>query len=97
MTAVVKIILIGISLLLQAFKGLYENASNNAHVDAHLAILSAIRDVSKLVVKELTSWVCATEFYFLFGSSLQYLRHALYNNYRWQVLSKKIKELTSWL
>ncbi|KAL8553277.1 hypothetical protein ACS0TY_001809 [Phlomoides rotata] len=41
----------------KAFKGLYENASNNAHVDAHLVILVAISDVSKLVVKELTSWV----------------------------------------
>ncbi|KAL2234042.1 UNVERIFIED_CONTAM: CCR4-NOT transcription complex subunit 1 [Sesamum indicum] len=40
----------------KVFKGLYENASNSAHVDAHLAILAAIRDVSKLVVKELTSW-----------------------------------------
>ncbi|XP_057807321.1 uncharacterized protein LOC131021995 isoform X2 [Salvia miltiorrhiza] len=45
----------------KAFKGLYENASNSAHVDAHLAILSAIRDVSKLVVKELTSWVIYSE------------------------------------
>ncbi|GFS35543.1 transcription regulator [Actinidia rufa] len=41
----------------KVFKGLYENASNSAHVTAHLAILAAIRDVSKLVVKELTSWV----------------------------------------
>ncbi|XP_022867508.1 CCR4-NOT transcription complex subunit 1-like isoform X1 [Olea europaea var. sylvestris] len=41
----------------KTFKGLYENASNNAHVNAHLAILAAIRDVSKLVVKELTTWV----------------------------------------
>ncbi|XP_047337457.1 CCR4-NOT transcription complex subunit 1 [Impatiens glandulifera] len=41
----------------KVFKGLYENASNSAHVAAHLAILAAIRDVSKLVVKELTSWV----------------------------------------
>ncbi|XP_059651610.1 uncharacterized protein LOC132299153 [Cornus florida] len=41
----------------KVFKGLYENASNSAHVGAHLAILAAIRDVSKLVVKELTSWV----------------------------------------
>jgi CCR4-NOT transcription complex subunit 1 len=41
----------------KVFKGLYENASNGAHVSAHLAILAAIRDVSKLVVKELTSWV----------------------------------------
>ncbi|KAL9175940.1 hypothetical protein ABFS82_02G145600 [Erythranthe guttata] len=45
----------------KAFRGLYENASNNAHVDAHLAILAAIRDVSKLVVKELTSWVIYSE------------------------------------
>ncbi|KAL0425804.1 UNVERIFIED_CONTAM: CCR4-NOT transcription complex subunit [Sesamum radiatum] len=45
----------------KVFKGLYENASNSAHVDAHLAILAAIRDVSKLVVKELTSWVIYSE------------------------------------
>ncbi|KAL6569340.1 hypothetical protein OROMI_013854 [Orobanche minor] len=45
----------------KAFKGLYENATNSAHVDAHLAILAAIRDVSKLVVKELTSWVIYSE------------------------------------
>ncbi|XP_058212330.1 uncharacterized protein LOC131324368 [Rhododendron vialii] len=41
----------------KVFKGLYENALNSAHVAAHVAILAAIRDVSKLVVKELTSWV----------------------------------------
>ncbi|XP_043707916.1 CCR4-NOT transcription complex subunit 1-like isoform X5 [Telopea speciosissima] len=41
----------------KVFKSLYENASNNVHVGAHLAILVAIRDVCKLVVKELTSWV----------------------------------------
>ncbi|KAL2477889.1 transcription regulator [Forsythia ovata] len=41
----------------KAFKGLYENGSNSAHVDTHLAILATICDVSKLVVKELTSWV----------------------------------------
>ncbi|CAN4111809.1 unnamed protein product [Withania somnifera] len=41
----------------KAFKGLYENATNSAHVGAHLSILSSIRDVSKLFVKELTSWV----------------------------------------
>ncbi|GAY41902.1 hypothetical protein CUMW_062890 [Citrus unshiu] len=41
----------------KVFKGLYENASNNLHFSAHLAILAAIRDVCKLVVKELTSWV----------------------------------------
>ncbi|MCH91559.1 CCR4-NOT transcription complex subunit 1-like, partial [Trifolium medium] len=39
------------------FKGLYDNASNNVHVCAYLAILTAIRDVCKLAVKELTSWV----------------------------------------
>ncbi|CAN1849444.1 CCR4-NOT transcription complex subunit 1 [Linum perenne] len=41
----------------KVFKGLYENASNTSHVTACLAILAAIRDVCKLVVKELTSWV----------------------------------------
>ncbi|KAI3711268.1 hypothetical protein L2E82_41237 [Cichorium intybus] len=41
----------------KVFKGLYENAANTAHVGAHLAMLAAIRDASKLVVKELTSWV----------------------------------------
>ncbi|XP_010258903.1 PREDICTED: CCR4-NOT transcription complex subunit 1 isoform X3 [Nelumbo nucifera] len=41
----------------KVFKSLYENASNSVHVGAHLAILAAIRDVCKLVVKELTSWV----------------------------------------
>ncbi|GAV69286.1 Not1 domain-containing protein/DUF3819 domain-containing protein [Cephalotus follicularis] len=41
----------------KVFKGLYENASNSLHIGAHLAILAAIRDVCKLVVKELTSWV----------------------------------------
>ncbi|KAK4372034.1 hypothetical protein RND71_007418 [Anisodus tanguticus] len=41
----------------KAFKGLYENATNSSHVGAHLAILASIRDVSKLFVKELTSWV----------------------------------------
>ncbi|XP_050238653.1 uncharacterized protein LOC126688113 isoform X2 [Mercurialis annua] len=41
----------------KVFKGLYENASNNFHVSACLAILATIRDVCKLVVKELTSWV----------------------------------------
>lgn len=42
----------------KAFKALYENASSNLHVSANLAILVAIRDVCKRVVKELTSWVC---------------------------------------
>ena len=42
----------------KAFKALYENASSNLHISANLAILVAIRDVCKRVVKELTSWVC---------------------------------------
>lgn len=42
----------------KAFKALYENASSSLHVSANLAILVAIRDVCKRVVKELTSWVC---------------------------------------
>ncbi|KAK2650679.1 hypothetical protein Ddye_018168 [Dipteronia dyeriana] len=41
----------------KVFKGLYEIASNSLHVSSHLAILAAVRDVCKLVVKELTSWV----------------------------------------
>ncbi|GFZ15188.1 transcription regulator [Actinidia rufa] len=41
----------------KVFKRLYENASNSSHVSAHILILAAIRDVCKLVVKELTSWV----------------------------------------
>ncbi|XP_061369489.1 uncharacterized protein LOC133312337 [Gastrolobium bilobum] len=45
----------------KVFKGLYDNASNNIHVCAHLAILTAIRDVCKLAVKELTSWVIYSE------------------------------------
>nr|XP_025640967.1 CCR4-NOT transcription complex subunit 1 isoform X1 [Arachis hypogaea] len=45
----------------KVFKGLYDNVSNNTHVGAHLAILTAIRDVCKLAVKELTSWVIYSE------------------------------------
>ncbi|XXG66487.1 hypothetical protein AAC387_Pa06g0046 [Persea americana] len=41
----------------KVFKSLYENALNSIHIVSHLAILAAIRDVCKLVVKELTSWV----------------------------------------
>ncbi|CAM6118665.1 unnamed protein product [Calypogeia fissa] len=41
----------------KVFKRLYENTANHLHVSAHLAILEAIRDVCKRVVKELTSWV----------------------------------------
>ncbi|XP_071726639.1 uncharacterized protein [Rutidosis leptorrhynchoides] len=41
----------------KVFQGLYENAANTAHVGAHIAMLSAIRDLSKLVGKELTTWV----------------------------------------
>ncbi|KAF6148881.1 hypothetical protein GIB67_014252 [Kingdonia uniflora] len=43
------------------FKSLYENASDSTHIRVHLAILSAIRDVCKLLVKELTSWVQQSE------------------------------------
>eukprot|EP01018_Ginkgo_biloba_P022479 Gb_12251 [translate_table: standard] len=41
----------------KVFKRLYENASNSMHVSTHIAILAAIHDVCKRVVKELTSWV----------------------------------------
>ncbi|KAM5554755.1 hypothetical protein ABKV19_022924 [Rosa sericea] len=41
----------------KVFKGLYENATNQIHVGAHLAMLTAIRDVCKLVFTQLTSWV----------------------------------------
>lgn len=47
-----------LEMLVQVFKSLYENASNSLHVGSHLAILAAIRDVCKLVHKEVTSWVC---------------------------------------
>lgn len=45
----------------KAFKALYENASSSLHVSTNLAILEAIRDVCKRVVKELTSWVIYSE------------------------------------
>lgn len=41
----------------KVFKRLYENTGSHLHVSVHLAILEAIRDVCKRVVKELTSWV----------------------------------------
>ncbi|KAI3693882.1 hypothetical protein L1987_76837 [Smallanthus sonchifolius] len=41
----------------KVFQGLYENAANTAHVNAHFVMLSAICDVSKLVFSQLTSWV----------------------------------------
>ncbi|KAH9627459.1 hypothetical protein KSS87_006150 [Heliosperma pusillum] len=41
----------------KVFKALYESGGNSFHVNAHLAILASIRDVCKLVVKELTTWV----------------------------------------
>ncbi|XVF08470.1 hypothetical protein REPUB_Repub07fG0006100 [Reevesia pubescens] len=40
----------------KVFKSLYENALNSLHVGLHILILAAIRDVCKLVVKEVTSW-----------------------------------------
>ena len=42
----------------QVFKSLYDNTSNSGFVMWSLATLVAIRDVCKLVVKELTNWVC---------------------------------------
>ncbi|KAL4585826.1 hypothetical protein LXL04_010452 [Taraxacum kok-saghyz] len=39
------------------FEGLYEIEANNAHINAHIAILAAVCDVSKLVGRELTNWV----------------------------------------
>ncbi|KAF3780626.1 CCR4-NOT transcription complex subunit 1 [Nymphaea thermarum] len=41
----------------KVFKSLYEHSLNSVLVSSNLAILVAIRDVCKLVVKELTSWV----------------------------------------
>lgn len=41
----------------KVFKSLYESSPNATYVGAYLALLTAIRDVCKLVVKELTSWV----------------------------------------
>ncbi|KAL6645362.1 hypothetical protein ACP70R_016970 [Stipagrostis hirtigluma subsp. patula] len=41
----------------KVFRSLYDNASNSTYVTWLLATLVAIRDVCKLVVKELTSWV----------------------------------------
>ncbi|KAK9148278.1 hypothetical protein Scep_007035 [Stephania cephalantha] len=45
----------------KVFRSLYVNAISSTHVSALLAILVAIRDVCKLVVKELTSWVIYSE------------------------------------
>ncbi|KNA22767.1 hypothetical protein SOVF_031520 isoform A [Spinacia oleracea] len=47
----------GLAVAQKVFKALYENGGSGLHTAAHLAILAAIRDVCKLVVKELTSWV----------------------------------------
>ncbi|WVZ55056.1 hypothetical protein U9M48_005770 [Paspalum notatum var. saurae] len=41
----------------KVFKSLYDNASNSNYVTWLLVTLVSIRDVCKLVVKELTSWV----------------------------------------
>ncbi|CAI0393712.1 unnamed protein product [Linum tenue] len=57
----------------KVFKGLYENTSNTFHVSACLAILVAIRDVCKLVVKELTSWVYKLSFF-------QYIFQVIYSD-----------------
>lgn len=63
---------------MQVFKGLYENAANSFLVGAHLAILAAIRDVCKLVVKELTSWVCYMLLYLLCTDAYSLLELAVF-------------------
>ncbi|GAB2232300.1 hypothetical protein Drorol1_Dr00011332, partial [Drosera rotundifolia] len=45
----------------KVLNALYDNASSILHVSAHLAILASIRDVCKMVVKGLTSWVVYPE------------------------------------
>ncbi|EPS67619.1 hypothetical protein M569_07155, partial [Genlisea aurea] len=45
----------------RAFKNLYDNAPTNTHIDTHLSMLASVRDVSKLIVKELTNWVIYSE------------------------------------
>jgi hypothetical protein len=37
---------------------LYDNASNSASIMSYVATLVAVRDVCKLVVREITNWVC---------------------------------------
>ena len=55
---------------LQVFRSLYENASKSTFVTWLLATLVAVRDVCKLVAKELTSWVCFSAVAFSFYSTV---------------------------
>eukprot|EP00899_Mesostigma_viride_P024080 jgi/Mesvir1/4857/Mv11131-RA.2 len=43
------------------YKRLYENSGSALHLSAHLALLQALRDVCRRVVKELTNWVIYSE------------------------------------
>jgi len=54
----------------QVFRSLYENASKSTFVTWLLATLVAVRDVCKLVAKELTSWVCFSAVAFSFYSTV---------------------------
>ncbi|XP_048534491.1 CCR4-NOT transcription complex subunit 1-like isoform X2 [Triticum urartu] len=45
----------------KVFRSLYENASKSTYLTWLLATLAAIRDVCKLIVKEITSWVIYSE------------------------------------
>ncbi|CAH9118024.1 unnamed protein product [Cuscuta europaea] len=76
----------------KVFKGLYENASNSVHVNAHLAILVAIRDVSKLVVKELTSWVTYSDEEWKFNKEITFglIRSELLNLAEYNVHMAKL-------
>ncbi|KAF5180416.1 Ccr4-not transcription complex subunit [Thalictrum thalictroides] len=76
----------------KVFKRLYENASNSTHVGAHLAILVAIRDVCKLVVKELTSWVIYSDEERKFNKDITYglIRSELLNLAEYNVHMAKL-------
>ena len=54
----------------QVFRSLYGNTSNSGYVMWYVATLVAVRDVCKLVVKELTNWVC---FFMIFTQCYSYL------------------------
>lgn len=76
----------------KAFKALYENSSNSACVSSHLAILAAIRDVSKPVVKELTSWVLYSDDNWKFNKDITVglIRSELLNLAEYNVQMSKI-------
>ncbi|KAI3965367.1 hypothetical protein MKX01_042848 [Papaver californicum] len=54
----------------KVFESLYGNASNSTHVVAQIATLVAIRDVCKLVVKELTNWVICSDDEYKFNKDI---------------------------